>query len=154
MQVLCYVTPEDKNRVDILQGVQASTELASVEHFTTTDSFRERLLRNINQKTIAVVSIASENNLIDIYFIQHLLSKVQLVLLLPDTERHTIAMGHLLHPYFMCSADTEVSELMDVLKTIVVHGTPPKSIEQFRNPFEALIPHRSSEFNDHWIQAA
>jgi hypothetical protein len=140
MQVLCYVTPEDKKRVDIIQGIQASTELASVEHFTTTDSFRERLLRNINQKTIAVVSIASENNLIDIYFIQHLLSKVLLVLLLPDMEYHTIAMGHRLHPCFMCSANTEVFELMDVLKSIVLHGSPPKPIEQFRNPFESIMP--------------
>ena len=95
---------------------------------------------NLDRKTVAVVSVATEKDLIDIYFMQHLLNKVQLVLLLPDTERHTIAMGHRLHPYFMCTTDTEVSNLMDVLKTIVAHGTPPKPYEQFRNPFESIMP--------------
>ena len=135
MQVICYVTPEDKKRVDIIQGIQASTGLANVEYFSTTDGFRERLHRNLNQKTVAVVSIATEKDLIDIYFIQHLLSKVLLVLLLPDTECHTIAMGHRLHPYFICSANTYVSELIDALKTIVVHGYASKAHRTIQKSF-------------------
>jgi hypothetical protein len=148
MQVICYVTPEDKKRVDIIQGIQASTGLANVEYFSTTDGFRERLHRNLNQKTVAVVSIATEKDLIDIYFIQHLLSKVLLVLLLPDTECHTIAMGHRLHPCFICSSNTYVSELIHALKNIAIHGSPPKSIEQFRNPFESIMPNSFPFFDD------
>jgi hypothetical protein len=154
MQVICYVTPEDKKRVDILQGIQASTGLANVEYFSTTDGLRERLHRNLSQKTVAVVSVATEKDLIDIYFIQYLLSKVLLVLLLPDTERHTVAMGHRLHPCFMCSVNTDVSELIHALKSIAVHGSPPKSIEQFRNPFESIMPNSFPFFEDNHCEHA
>ena len=154
MQILYYGMNEGKNTNLLDKALKTIVSDAGVDRYTTVENLRDRLLQKFDAKTIAVVQAATEKDLIDLYFIQHHLRKVVLVLLLPDTERHTIAMGHRLHPYFMCSTDTEVCELMDALKTIVVHGTPPKSIEQFRNPFEALIPHRSPEFNDHWIQAA
>ena len=155
MQVICYVTPEDKKRVDIIQGIQASTGLANVKYFSTSDDFRERLLHNLDRKTVAVVSVATEKDLIDIYFMQHLLSKVLLVLLLPDAERHTIAIGHRLHPCFMCSVNTDVSELMHALKSIALYGSPPKHIEQFRNPFESIMPNIFPVFaDDHREHAA
>ena len=154
MQILYYGMNEGKNTNLLDKALKTIVSDAGVDRYTTVENLRDRLLQKFDAKTIAVVQAATEKDLIDLYFIQHHLRKVVLVLLLPDTERHTIAMGHRLHPYFMCSTDTEVCELMDALKTIVVHGTPPKSLEQFRNPFETLMPHRSSEFNDHWIQAA
>ena len=153
-EALCYATHGDKNASRLEQVVRMCLPATQTEWYASVQNLKSRLLDNLEKKMIALVSVTTEKDLIDLYFIQHHLRRVVLVLLLPDTERHTIAMSHRLHPYFMCSADTEVSELMDVLKTILAHGTPPQSIEQFRNPFEALMPHRSSEFNDHWIQAA
>jgi hypothetical protein len=153
-EALCFATPGDENASKLEQNVRTCLPAMQTEWHASVENLISRLLGNLDKKMIALVSVATENDLIDLYFIQHHLRRAILVLLLPDTERHTIAMGHRLNPYFMCTADTEVSELMDVLKTIVVHGTPPKSIEQFRNPFEAPIPHRALDFNDHWIQAA
>ena len=153
-EALCYATPGDKNASKLAQIVRTCLPAMQTEWHASVEKLKSRLLGNLDNKMIALVSVTTEKDLIDLYFIQHHLRRVVLVLLLPDTERHTIAMGHRLHPYFMCSTDTEVCELMDALKTIVVHGTPPKSLQQFRNPFETLMPHRLSEFNDHWIQAA
>jgi len=154
VQILYYGMNEGKNTNLLDKALKTIVSDAGVDRYTTVENLRDRLLQKFDVKTIAVVQAATEKDLIDLYFIQHHLRRVVLVLLLPNTERHTIAMGHRLHPYFMCSTDTEVCELMDALKTIVVHGTPPKSLEQFRNPFETLMPHRSSKFNDHWVQAA
>lgn len=155
MQILWMVTPEDKNKIKIMQCGQAFSQQTNVEFFTATDSFKERLLYNYSLKTIAVVSIASENDLIDLYFIQHLLSKVSLVLLLPDTEPHTIAMGHRLHPFFMCSVGIRMSELVAILNNIIDNGYAPKPNMLFRNSFESIASSNISEFqSDPWIYAA
>ena len=89
---------------------------------------------------MAVVSITSEEDLIDTYFIQHLLSKVLLIVVLPDRERHTVAMGHRLHPYFICCADGELARLAEVLRSIARHERPPEPTAPLRNPFEAVMP--------------
>lgn len=106
--------------------------------FTTVESFIERLLEPLGAKTVAVVYAAEEKDLIDLYFIQHLLAKVLLVLLLPDAEPHTIAMGHRLHPFYMCTADIHMSDLMAVLNDVVNHGYAPKPGALFRNVFESV----------------
>jgi len=155
MQVLCYVTPDDKNRIKIMQYVQASVKRVDIEYFTTTDSLRERLLLNLSRKTVAVVSIATEKDLIDLYFLQHLLSKVLLVLLLPDTEPHIIAMGHRLHPFFMCSADIQTSDFIAILGNIINHGYAPKPSAPFGNFFESITLDNFPEYQrDSWIYAA
>lgn len=155
MHVLCYATPEDKNGVELRQTIQGCMPGAHTEYYTTIEGFKRRLLRNLDRKTVAVVSIVTEQDLIDIYFIQHLLNKVLLVLLLPDREYHTIAMGHRLHPCFMCCADPEMPDLAEVLKNITQHGSPLTCKTIFKNPFEALTPLCPPEFQkDPWIYAA
>jgi len=93
MQILWRITPEDKNKTEIIQFVQSFSKQTNVEFFTIIESLKGRLLRNLRVKTVAVVPTASEKDLIDLYFAQHLLIKALLVLLLPDTEPYTIAMG-------------------------------------------------------------
>jgi hypothetical protein len=154
MQVLCYVTPNDKNRFEITQCIQVSVNRANVEYFTTTEDFKERLLLNLNKKTVAVVSIATEKDLIDLYFIQHLLGKVLLVLLLPDAEPHIIAMGHRLHPFFMCNNDIQTSDFIAALKNIINHGYAPKTSAPFRNFFDSIAPSNLPKVHcDSWIYA-
>jgi hypothetical protein len=155
MQVLCYVAPDDKNRTKIMQNVRVSVKQDNIEYFATTDSLRERLLLNLSQKTVAVVSIATEKDLIDLYFIQHLLSKVLLVLLLPDTEPQTIAMGNRLHPCFMCSADIQTSDFIAILENIINYGYAPKPRAPFRDFFESITLDNFPEYQgDSWIYAA
>jgi hypothetical protein len=113
---------------------------AHIECHTTVGSLKDRLLHGLDKKTVAVVSITSEEDLIDTYFIQHLLSKVLLIVVLPDRERHTVAMGHRLHPYFICCADGELARLAEVLRSIARHERPPEPTAPLRNPFEAVMP--------------
>lgn len=155
VQILWMVTPDDKNKIKIVQCAQTFSQHTNVEFFTTIESFKRRLLHNLRPKTFAVVFTASEKELIDLYFIQHLLSKISLVLLLPDTEPHIIAMGHRLHPFFMCSSDICVSDLIAILNNIINNGYAPEPNGLFRNSFESISPSNISEFSDNcWICAA
>jgi hypothetical protein len=154
VQILYYGMNEGKN-IDLLdKALKTIVSDAGADRYTTVENLRDRLLQKFDAKTIAVVQAATEKDLIDLYFIQHLLRKVMLILLLPDIERHTIAMGHRLHPSFMCGADADVPEIAKAIHSIVVNGIHPQPIGQFGNPFESLIPWRLTESQDHLVHAA
>lgn len=155
VQILWMVTPDDKNKIKIVQCAQTFSQHTNVEFFTTIEFLKERLLHNLRVKTVAIVPTASEKDLIDLYFAQHLLSKVLLVLLLPDTEPLTIAIGHRLHPFFMCSSDIRMSDLNAILNNIINNGYAPEPNGLFRNSYESISPSNISEFKSNcWIYAA
>lgn len=155
MQALYYAVPEDRNASKIRQNIEEAMPEAHIECHTTVGGLKDRLLRGLDKKTVVVVSITSEEDLIDTYFIQHLLSKVFLIVLLPDRECHTVAMGHRLHPYFMCCTDDGLARLTEVLKSITRHECPPEPTAPFRNPFEAVMPtNRTGVQHDVLIGAA
>jgi hypothetical protein len=154
MRFIWYATHTNNNSY-LDQIVKTFEQDSDVERYTTVECLAKRLLQKLESKTIAVVYVASEQDLIDLYFIQHLLRKVVLVLLISDTERHTIAMGHRLHPFFMCNADIQTSDLTIILNNIAHHGYPPKHAAPFDNPFESLQPHCLPRVQrDSWIFAA
>lgn len=76
------------------------------------------------------------------------------MLLLPDSKRHTIALGHRLHPSFLCTISIDVVRLAEVVRNIAVNGNAPQPSEPFRNPFESLMPDSLMQFHDHWNAAA
>lgn len=156
MRILYYAAPGNEEGDKLGRTVKTSFPEAEVEHHTTVEVFAERLLQKIDAKTVAFVRADSEQDLIDLYYIQHLLRKVLFVLLLPDRERLTIAMGHRLHPSYMCFADGEQSEIVAALTSILRSGYAPKPAEEAsKNPFEAVVPPSHAE-DQHgsWMFAA
>ena len=127
---------------------------SNFEHCRSIECLTDKLLQVVGTKAIAVIYAASEKDLVDLYFIQHFLRRVEVVLLLPDTERHIIAMGHRLNPSFMCTTSTDVFHVVEVVRNIAVSGIAPQPSEQFRNPFESLMPASLIQFHDHWTAAA
>lgn len=155
MHILYYAAHREKTGNEFIQALKTSVPGQSVERYATVEGLTRRLLRKLDIKTVAVVYAASDEDLIDIYYIQHLLSKVLLVLVLPDADPLTVAMGHRLHPCYMCTVDSELSGLVAALTSIVRRGYAPESMEAFRNPFEALgSPGHPGAQRDSWMFAA
>ena len=88
MQILYYGMNEGKNNNLLDKALKTIVSDAGVDRYTTVENLRDRLLQKFDVKTIAVVQAATEKDLIDLYFIQHHLRRVVLVLLLPNTARH------------------------------------------------------------------
>jgi hypothetical protein len=153
-QILLYATNEVRDAVLFEEALTSSLAGLNIERYASIESLTDRLIHVNGTKIMAVIYAASEKDLIDLYFMQHVLRRVEVVLLLPDTERHTIAMGHRLNPCYMCTNNTDTSHLMEVVKNIAVNGTVPQPSEKFRNPFESLMPITSAEFHSHMTEAA
>jgi hypothetical protein len=153
-QILLYATDEVKDAILLEQVLANSSVGLAIERHASIESFTDRLIHINGAQTTAVIYASSEKELINLYFSQHILRRVTVVLLLPDSERHTIALGHRLHPSFMCTTSTDVFHVGEVVRKIAFSGIAPQPSKQFRNPFESLIPDSLNQYHGHLTAAA
>jgi hypothetical protein len=86
-------------------------------------NFSEDLKKNTNELTIAVIFIADEEDLMELYAIKHLLHSVITILILPDRERDTVALGFRCKPYFMTYVDHDLNEIVHTIRTLTSQST-------------------------------
>ncbi|MGA3175655.1 MAG: hypothetical protein ABSE25_14700 [Syntrophorhabdales bacterium] len=104
MNVLFYSTGEAGERLQ--RVIQELVPKNKLEVYTNLEGFSDRLRKPMDDIPVAVILAASENDLLTILSISHLLYDVRFILVLPDREDPTVAIGHSLRPRFL-SGKTE-----------------------------------------------
>ena len=117
MNVLFYSTGEAGER---LQGmIQNLVPKEKLEIYKTLKSFSERLRKPMDDIPVAVILAASEDDLLTILSISHLLYDVRFILILPDRDDPTVAIGHSLRPRFLGYKDSDFREVTAVLGKMI-----------------------------------
>lgn len=119
MNVLFYTAVKDEAGECLQREIEAVVPKDKKEIHRTIESLSRRLYRHTSELTIAVLFTASVLDILDILAISDLLSDVRIILILPDREEATIAMGHALHPRFICYADSNFKDVAAVLKKMI-----------------------------------
>ncbi len=105
-----------------LQGlVEALVPEEKVEVYRTIRSLSERLSLPRSSPAIAVLHARSKRELSDIVSLGHLFNDVRVILILPDREDETIALGHRVRPRFLTFGDSDFTEVLEVLHKMVGH---------------------------------
>lgn len=155
MQFLGYAALENKSGAILRQVLETACPAIQIEWFTNLEHVKTRLLGRIDKKTLAFILASTEKDLIDLYFFEHLLRKVSLVLVLPDTECDTVALGHRLHPSFLYQDDLESDRCIKAFRAIIRGGAVTQSLSAFSNPFQAPLAEYLRERSiDPWIRPA
>jgi hypothetical protein len=113
MTVLLYSTGEAGGRLQkVIRDLVPKDKL---EVYTSLEGFSDRLRKPMDDIPVAVILAASENDLLTILSISHLLYDVRFILVLPDREDPTVAIGHSLRPRFLSYTDSDFREVTAVL---------------------------------------
>ncbi len=81
-----------------------------------------RILRNPQHGIAATVIFESKDgDLRDLLPFRDLLLRTNVIIILPDHEQHTIAQGHALRPRYVSYADSDFSDVRDVLHKMMGH---------------------------------
>lgn len=80
------------------------------------ESLWRKLHQPLHSVEIAVISAGSRADLLRLMSLGELLSDLRMILILPDREKETVAMGLTLRPSYFCFADSDLSELGAVLQ--------------------------------------
>jgi len=117
VNVLFYSTGEPGER--LRKVVQELVPGEKLEVYKTLEAFSERLKKPMEELPVAVVLAASEEDLLTILSISHLLYDVRFILILPDREDPTVAIGHSLRPRFLSYTDSDFREVTAVLGKMI-----------------------------------
>ncbi len=117
MTVLLYSTGEAGERLQTV--IRDLVPEEKLEVYTSLENFSDRLRKPMDDIPIAVILAASDNDLLTILSISHLLYDVRFILVLPDREDPTVAIGHSLRPRFLSYTDSDFREVTAVLGKMI-----------------------------------
>jgi hypothetical protein len=64
---------------------------------------------------VALLQLKNKNELTDIFLLKNLLGNIPIILVLPDRENNTIALGYKLCPRFIAYADSDFLDVASVM---------------------------------------
>ena len=122
MRLLLYAR-SDQNASKRLHGrIGAMVSMEAREDYSDLDSLRRRLCRPRNGLTIAVLVVATGEELWELLAMKDLLADLRLILVLPDRSRETIAAGHRMAPRFISYVDSGIEEVEAVLEQMLQYN--------------------------------
>ncbi len=130
MNVLFYATANDGVGERFRREVEASVPKKKREIHRTCDSLSRRLLQFPSDLPIAVLLASRIEDLLELLPVRSLLLDIRTILILPDREKNTVALGHFFDPLFLSYADSNFKKVAAVLKKMIVGIWFPKIIEE------------------------
>ena len=91
-----------------------------VEIHHAINGFFHKIRKPLHGVEVAVLLASTNEELLEIYHMQgHFLENIRVILILPNSNQHTITLGHKLSPRFLSYADGDFTDVSAVLEKIV-----------------------------------
>lgn len=119
MNVIFYIQATDKTQEWIYEVTKMAPEKADTEIFGSIRSLSRRLRRPSDDFAIAVLAAVDREDLANIISIRSLFLEIPVILILPDREADTTAMGYTLIPRFLTYTDGNPVEVGAVLEKML-----------------------------------
>lgn len=119
MNVYFYIPVVSKIDESFYEIVEMAALKAETEVFHSVGDLSRRLRRPAGAPTIAALLTGNKEDLLNIVSIRKLLSGMPVILILPDREKDTVAMGHALSPRFLTYTDSNLQEVTAVLGKVL-----------------------------------
>jgi hypothetical protein len=121
MQTFIYSSRDDPDakRLDLV--VRSVIPNGRIESFTGLVSLNKRLRTPVEPDSIAVISIANRKELEHMQRLCPLLTEIYIIMVIPDGEKETLALAHLLLPRFLSRKESDFVDLRVVLAKMYAH---------------------------------
>lgn len=119
MRVFIYGPTALDTRQDALCALERVTGNGQTEILRDFEALYTKLRHPGNRRAVAILLCATKAELMEVSSIYHLLSGLRVILLLPDGEEETIAIGHRVFPRFLGSLEADLEGVMEVLARLL-----------------------------------
>ncbi|KPK91822.1 MAG: hypothetical protein AMJ94_06470 [Deltaproteobacteria bacterium SM23_61] len=116
MIVILYTSHWEEPAERLQRLIQSSFPVEGIEIYRTLSSFLHRMQNPPDLPFVVVLLAGERNELLDFRSIDHLLGGTRLILVLPDQAEETLRTAHLLRPRYLTYADSDFSDLAQVIK--------------------------------------
>ena len=122
MKVLYYGTTYNGAGKRLQKAIESVVPMENTEVCRDIEELGRRLRLPTCDVSISVFFTKSKAELFDLVLIKKLLLNLRIILVLPDEDSETIAMGHTLFPRFVTYTDSDFKDVEAVLKKMIQHG--------------------------------
>lgn len=122
MKVLYYGTTNNGTGKRLQKAIESVVPMENTEVCRDIEELGRRLRLPTCDVSISVFFTKSKAELFDLVLIKKLLLNLRIILVLPDEDSETIAMGHTLFPRFVTYTDSDFKDVEAVLKKMIQHG--------------------------------
>ena len=119
MNLLVYAAKSDGVAQHLQQVVAEIVPKKNLQIYRNFNSLSYRLQQPMNGLKIAILMAGNDQDLNDFISLQDLLSELRIILILPDREPGTFAMGHKLGPRYMTYTDSDFQDVKAVLSKMI-----------------------------------
>ncbi len=120
MELLFYSGKNQQSRERVLNIIRGLVPEKKIGNYTTVENLCNRLRQFRDDKMLAILMAATQEELVDVILIHDLLVDIPIILVLPNREKETISKGTKLHPRFISYMDSDFSDIQAVLEKMVV----------------------------------
>jgi hypothetical protein len=119
MRIFLYAK-EDEPSGDKLKGlIKMGLPDVEIEIYRMINKLSRRLTEPVDNISIGVLLITSQEDLKSILSIHYLLQDLPKILIVPDRKAETIALAHQLRPRFLSDIHSDFGEVIAVLKKML-----------------------------------
>ncbi len=120
MELLFYSGKNQQSRERVLNIIRGLVPEKKIGNYTTVENLCNRLRQFRDDKMLAILMAATQEELVDVILIHDLLVDIPIILVLPNREKETISKGTKLLPRFIGYMDSDFSDIQAVLEKMVV----------------------------------
>lgn len=126
MQLLYYASKNEESENRLEAAIRTAIPDVTIEHFTQLSGLRDRLRSIVEPDSIMVLAAVDRAELLKMQAFRDMLTEIFIILVLPDREKSTIHLAHLLRPRYISQLQDDFSELNQIVTKIVhtPHGSP------------------------------
>jgi len=122
MKVFFYSALADEIGDRLQKIIETVAPQGKVVISRTIGSLTRTLCQPVDGPAITVLRASSRDELLEIFSIRRLLRDVRIILILPDQEDETVAMGHRLGPRLLTYAGGDFADVFAVLGRMIGRG--------------------------------
>jgi len=119
MEVILFNPVPDGRSVEFVRQVEARTHAHALEVCQSPSQLAASLDARGNQEVVLVLLAISRETLLDLHSLRDRLSESRSILVLPDREEETLAMGLRLYPRFVTNLDARPNVVGEVLSKML-----------------------------------
>lgn len=116
MAIVLYMTHKEKAGEDFLRIINKEIPGHTIEIYSSLTALSKRLRRPMLDVSVAVLYAANRAELMELIYLEDLLSELEVVLVLPGDQQDLLDKAHLLRPRFIVETDNDFNQLGIVLK--------------------------------------
>jgi len=115
MKLLIFASEDGEAREHLVSLASGLVQPEFIEHFSSLEDFSRSLRRPLLGESLALIVASNKQELERLVSLNRLLRDLRLILILPDHDRDSVVMGHMLRPRFLSFSDGDLTDVAAVL---------------------------------------